>query len=59
MERLSKSQFSSCVTIKRRLEIYAPEELSEEEKEIYEEEHNLSNNYKFAFMELFIKNNNL
>lgn len=41
------------------LEIYAQEELLDEEKEIYEEEHELSNNYKFAFMELFIKNNNL
>lgn len=41
------------------LEIYAPERLSEEEKEIYEEEHNLLNNYKYAFMELFIRKNNL
>ena len=40
------------------LELHAPENLSDEEKEIYEEENGLLNNYKQAFMELFIKNRN-
>lgn len=37
------------------LEISAPDDLSEEEQEVWEEEHNCFNNTKLAIMELFLE----